>query len=354
MDVSLVKQLVKSAHAAPSGDNTQPWHFDWDGHSLIIRYDTNRVRGKTFPQKSAATHIAIGSLIENIHQFSMGANISYDLSLWPEHSEKLTAYAVISNIRANAHISENSKHPLFKRHTNRFPYKKDSVSESTIKLMTNSTEGDARIQVLNDKSLIKTAARLITNASEVRFQTQEVHEWLGRSFRFSAEDVRKSDGLDIKTLDLPLGGTLFLRFIRPWSRMQALNRIGAYKLLAAIDAAPIKAAPALVAFIAPQTPQGALDAGRLLTRTWIQLNAQGIAVQPYYVVADQLTRLVDKTVPSELIGQVKELKKQSQELFQLRENETLYMLFRIGYPTKDPVRSRRLPIDQVFTDLTTP
>jgi len=352
MDIDVARKLAMCGLAAPSADNTQPWHFDWDGHHLTIRYDTKRVQGKTFPPQSPATHITIGCALEYIHQLLTDANISYDLSLWPDHSEKQTKYAVISNITADSHISENLNSPLFKRHTNRFSYKKDSISEPTIKLMTSSTEGAARIQALNDKLLIKTAAGLIKDASEVRFQTQEVHEWLGRSFRFSAADVRKSDGLDIKTLDLPPGGALFLRFIRPWSRMHALNKIGAYKFLAAIDAAPIKAAPALVAFIAPQTPQDALDAGRLITRTWIQLNAQGIAVQPYYVVADQLTRLADKTVPSELINQVEELKSQSQKLFQLNENETLYMLFRIGYPTKEPIRSRRLPIDQVFTDLT--
>ena len=134
--------------------------------------------------------------------------------------------------------------------------------------------------------------------------------------------------------------------------MKQLNRMGIYKLLAQIDSAPIKAAPTIVAIIAPATPQGAIDAGRLLCRAWTYLNTQSIAVHPYYVVADQLARLKDKTVPEKLIGQVQEINQQCTKVLSLKEDETLHMFLRTGYPKRNnPTRSLRLPVETVFTAL---
>jgi hypothetical protein len=198
---------------------------------------------------------------------------------------------------------------------------------------------------------IQEIALLIKTASEIRFQTKEVHEWLGESLRFTKEDVKKADGLDLRTLALPPGGAIFLKLISSWNRMKMLNRVGMYRLLAQIDAAPIKVAPAIVALIAPATPQGAVDAGRLLCRSWTYLNEQGIAVHPYYVVADQLARLEAGTIPEQLVGKATNLKLDSTEAFATAEGETLHMLMRVGYPKRNnPPTSLRLPVDTVFSD----
>jgi hypothetical protein len=161
---------------------------------------------------------------------------------------------------------------------------------------------------------------------------------------------KTSDGLDVSTLDLPPGGGLFLKLIADWKRMALLNRIGIYRLLSAIDARPVGRAPALLAIISQRDCRSVVDAGRLTTRAWISLNAQGVGVHPYYVVADQLHRLATDKVPRKLIGQAQAIARQSHELFELADDETLQMLLRIGCPMRDPVRSRRVPIEKVFSD----
>lgn len=131
--------------------------------------------------------------------------------------------------------------------------------------------------------------------------------------------------------------------------MEMLNRLGMYRFMARTDAAPLARAPALVAVVADNDCAGTLDAGQLLERLWIQLNASGIAVHPYYVLADQLVRLREGRVPPRLVDQVASLAEESRAFFELAEGQIPQILFRVGYPTRKAVRSRRRPLNEVAT-----
>jgi len=356
LDVSLIPPAIQcvlaSSQAAPSADNSQPCHIDWCAPKLVLRYDAERVSGFTFPAQSQATLLSVGATIENIAQCYGGEWSNEDITCFPEGAGS-DVFAEIFIKNHNLLAVTDPQHPLFLRHTNRFAYKKVAVPQAIIKELIGFESGQSKIKVLQDRGGVAAIAQQVQDASEIRFQTQEVHEWLGRSLRFTPEQVDSGDGLDVATLDLPPGGGLFLRFISRWSRMRKLNQIGAYKILAAIDAAPIKKAPAVIAITGSDTAIGALEAGRLLCRVWIYLNAQGIACHPYYVISDQMERFKQGTVPEELVPEAERVRKNCRQLLELKEGETLMMLLRIGYPTREAPRSKRLPISQVFTDLST-
>jgi hypothetical protein len=170
------------------------------------------------------------------------------------------------------------------------------------------------------------------------------------SLRFTEEDVARGDGLDIRTLGLPPGGKQFLRLISDWSTLKALNRLGAYKLLALTETGLLSRAPALVCIVGGLDAGGIIDAGRLMCRVWIELNLAGIAVHPYYVVTDQIVRLREGTLAAGSEANIAEVDKEGSQLLNLRPNEALHMIFRVGYPKAEPVRSRRLPLEAVFVD----
>ena len=258
----IAKYLAQCGHQAPSADNSQPWHFVWDGTKLTVQYDAKRVQGKTFVAKSPATLLSLGATIENILEISKHYKISSDLifDISKLSTTNASAEFTFDHNQLSEPVIPDAKHPLFNRHTNRFPYQKTVLPQDIVDHLSTFTENNAKITVCDQKPFIQNIAQLIKLASEIRFQTQEVHEWLGESLRFSKEDVKKADGLDIRTLDLPPGGSIFLKFISSWKRMQWFNKIGGYKLLAAIDSTPIKIAPAIISVIAPNTHQGSLDA----------------------------------------------------------------------------------------------
>ncbi len=306
--------------------------------------------GHTFPANSPATLLSLGATVENIIELSkhygLSAHDSWDKhALSPEQAEVSLHFQVSGNCSP---VNATGEHPIFNRHTNRFTFHKTAIPTQAIDVTSSFSENSARLLVIDQQTLIHEIGQLVRLASEIRFQIKEVHEWLGKSLRFSPEDVKKADGLDIRTIDLPPGGALFLRFISSWKRMSLLNRIGGYKLLSRMDSAPIKAAPAIVAVIAPPTAQGAIDAGKLMCRAWTYLNTQGIAAHPYYVVADQLARLEEGTIPPRFIKQAQQLKEECANQLSLGGEETLHMLLRVGYPTRTPPRSLRLKNEAIF------
>jgi hypothetical protein len=113
-----------------------------------------------------------------------------------------------------------------------------------------------------------------------------------------------------------------------------------------MEAKPISQAQTLLAIAGPDNSSDALDAGILMERIWIDLNSQGIAVHPYYVITDQLQRLQAGKVPVASSILIQRLRNELETSFK-STSLTLHMLFRVGYPKKTPVRSQRLPLERI-------
>jgi len=344
-----VRTLVKAALAAPSADNTQPFGYQWDGQNLEMYYDADRVAGKTFGPRDAATLLSAGAAMENIDQAAKPWNIPSNWDLSPLHRSTGQTLAILDLSTQSEQIDINDQPPLFNRHTNRLPFLKTPIPGAILQALQSQTEGNAKVKVISDRSAVKSIAKLVQSASEIRFQTRDVHEWLGQSLRFTAQEVNAGDGLDVATLHLPPGGKSFLKLISSWKWMNRLNKIGAYKALSAIDSQPIADAPAILAISSGLTPEDTISAGRLMERVWIDLNSQDISVHPYYVIPDQLQRLTQKKVPSTLIKQAEDLRNDAQQALDLSSNSTVYMMFRIGHTKHNAIRSKRIDFDRCFT-----
>lgn len=338
--------IVAAGHRAPSADNTQPWHLSWDGEKLSIHYDQQRVNGATFPAESPSTLLAIGALIENLCVAATVAGLTPEVVLAPSPGQN-NHYG---HIALQGVPIETPSEPLLPlRHCNRQPYQRRPVPSSTITALTSHREGSARCVVQTDKADTKAIANLARQASWIRFQTREVHQWLGRSLRFSKESVATGDGLDVRTLALPPGGSAFLRLISDWRVMRHLNKIGMYRPISAVDAAPLAHAPAIMAICGGTEPKAVIDSGRLMQRAWTTANDAGLAAHPYYVIADQLARLSQNNISEKHLASATELHHRTQTQLGLQNNETLHMLLRIGYPKKDTIRSARIPLEKILS-----
>jgi hypothetical protein len=345
--------LSQAAHQAPSADNSQPWQLSWHNQRITVSYDTLRVSQKTFPADNLATLLTMGAVLENISQAASAAELSFTshMPLFVNPIQSVYFQLVFEPITEETTVSLETL-PLFKRHTNRFPYQSKVLPETLLTVLKNLTVASARVQVVEQRPVIKAVGKLVRLASEMRFQTQEVHEWLAKSLRFKVKNTDAyGEGLDVTSIDLPIGGRLFLRWISSWRRMKWLNKLGAYKAMALLDAQPVNKAPALVAIIGSGQFSDRLAAGQLMNKVWITLNEQGIAVQPYYVLTDQLKRRQANQIPISLVSQADELYVQTKQLFKLGDGEEIVMLFRIGYPTRTPVKSKRLPLDKVCSKM---
>lgn len=339
-----IDQLAAIGALAPSADNSQPWRMQGSGQQLGLHYVSRHAETNVFGAYSHATLLGIGALAENL---DMALAVNGVQGKWRWHGAPNETYATLELDRIPAAFTTPAGPTC--RHTNRLPFTSAPLAPALVSRLTASTEGGNRITVLQDKPQRQALVELVRLASEARFCDKALHGWLYGSLRRTPEEVARGDGLDMKSLGLPPGGKTLMGVMSDWGRMQTLNRLGIYKLLAKAETGLIGAAPALICLTGPSSSQAVIDAGRLLNRLWTELNLEGLAVQPYYVVSDQLNRLHDGTLVEGFTGSMQDVEAKLRSLLAMQAGEQLHMILRVGFPKKTAVRSRRLPLDAVYS-----
>jgi hypothetical protein len=331
--------LLEAAGSAPSADNSQPWCFEWDGQTLTARV---RRRGG-FPADYHATTLALGAATENL-ALAMHS-LSLDMSSWifgPPGADGVFARGPVTK---HSEIPAINSVPLWKqRHTNRLPYRPEIDPDVAAKLGTCRV-GKVGVRVIAGSG-IRQAADWVRQASEVRFQTREVNEWFAASLRYGDSPEDRASGLHVDTLALPPGGVGLLKLMSDWDRLQWLNRLWAYKLFSAIEAANFQKAPLVVAIIGPSDQAAAFDAGRCLQRAWLKVTELGLSAHPYYVVSDLLNRLRSNGVPERRVKH--SLALQDRIRMEYGHENTLHCLLRVGKPVGEIPVSGRLPLNEIM------
>lgn len=337
----IIKYLATAGQTAPSADNSQPWIFVLGDKEIQLFIDIEKIKISCFDLNHPAILLAIGAVIENICQAARWINVKldYDFCLCLETGKCAVFY--ISD--AHNKLPDNAKaHPLFTRGTNRLPFIEAPLPNSIVDEIVSLSSTTCKVLLFQNSEQLNQWSELSRTASEVRFQTADIHEWFGRSLKFTPSEVSSNEGLDVNTFGLPSIGICFLWLTKTWSRMKFLNKIGAYKVFAKMDSANLKNSSALLGLIAPLDNEHAVEAGRLMERIWIKLNELGLSVQPNFVIPDQLYRLKQKKIAPTLIQQLVEAENKMQS--ELNIHGFLYILLRIGYCKEQPIRSKRREI----------
>ncbi|NMG69880.1 hypothetical protein [Parazoarcus communis] len=332
--------LAEAARAAPSADNSQNWQFKWDAGRFSCHYRQPPVENP-FGAAGHATLLSAGAVAENLYQITGGRCVPRIEDLGG--GEPYFSIAVDSSIGDSLSLS----HPLFSRHTNRFRYRRNPLPAAMGAAVSEMTEGSARLVLLQDDGGRTAFSRVSLVCGQARFCSRELHEWLMGSLRWEGEAI--DEGLDIRSVDLPPGGRYFMRWIRPWGRMERLNELlGLYRVMALAEIQPLRAGPMIACVVGGVDSQDAFHAGRLMERLWIHLNREGLAVHPYYVVSDMTSRLaqgkLDATWGSRVSGVIQSLA----GLLHLERSERLHIAFRVGVPERQAVRSGRLALDRLL------
>lgn len=339
MQPALFNYLAEAGQQAPSADNSQPWHFSIEDKIMHLWMDLDKVQPSCFSPVHPAVLISMGAVIENILQAADWVNIRVqyqpELDTATGHCAAFTVADLFQTLPEHA-----SDAPLFKRATNRLPFTDSRLPESLISLITDLDPDNQHIRLFDTPKEILKWAEWVRMASEIRFQTPDIHEWFGQSLKFTPAERASHEGLDVRSLGLPGPGLAMLKATRTWRRMKCLNHFGMYRLIAGLEAGNVTKAPALIGFFAPLSADQALAIGRLIERTWILLCEHNISVQPYFVITDQLFRSRQGMVPAELMTASDRLAEQLNTEY---PENFVYMLFRIGYCDRQTIRSPRRP-----------
>ncbi|MGR6033907.1 MAG: hypothetical protein ACU4EQ_03150 [Candidatus Nitrosoglobus sp.] len=338
----VIKYLANAGQSAPSADNSQPWSFILSGQDIQLFIDLEKIKPSCFDINHPAILLAIGAVIENILQAAKWINVKIDYNYCFCLSTGKCATFHIPE--AHVKLPEDAKtHPLFMRCTNRLPFIKKALPDNIANEIVSFSNSTCQVLLFQKSKQLDQWSEWIRTASEVRFQTPDVHEWFGQSLKFTPIEVSSNEGLDVNTLGLSSIGKYFLWITKTWARMKFLNKFGAYKLIAKMDAANIKNSSALLGLIAPLGAKQAIETGQLMERLWIKLNELGLSVQPSFVLPDQLYRLRQKQISPVLVQQLTHLESKLQSELRIKDR-FLYILLRIGYCETQPIKSMRQPI----------
>lgn len=344
MTSPFIEQLAACAALAPSADNSQSWRMHWTGTRFELHHVARHPDSNVFGADSHATLLGIGAMAENIDA-ALAANGM--AGAWAWNAAGVQPYASLGLPGGVPAAFVAPPGPAL-RHTNRLPFRKDALAPELATMLQGATRGGQRTVLLQDSAARKALVKLVRLSSEARFCNRDLHRWLFGSLRATPAQVAAGDGLDVATLGLPPGGDAMLGLMSNWQRMEKLNRFGAYKFLALTEVGLISAAPALLCIVGRGDGRAGVDAGRLLAQLWTALNQQGVAVQPYYVVTDQINRLHGGGLAPGFEDKIGAVEREVQQQLGLEQGEMLHMILRIGYPKRQPVRSRRLPLHEVF------
>jgi len=324
----IATRVIDLAVTAPSADNSQPWRFIQQDNYWDVCY-CHTGANDPFGPTGHATLLSTGALCSNLELICGRPNTYSTIDPFGNWHLSFTP---------PQHICETTEALLRQRHTNRHPF--IGPVEETICSQIELSES-LKVQLVLDRSSIRQIAKATRICSELRFNTQELHEWLFSSLRWTESEIATGDGLDINTLHLPAGGNAFMKFISSWSRMSILNSLGISKCMALIDSKPIRNAPALIVISSRPEPGLAWQAGKTLAQLWANLNQRGLAVHPYYVITDMTYRYLSKKLTASAEFQAKSALEITRHALNLDTNEVPHIVLRIGIPTITPVRSRR-------------
>lgn len=332
--------VLTALASAPSADNSQPWCVRWDAQDLKAYVHS---RGG-FPVDYHATLLALGAAAENVAQAVKALGLNLDR--WHFGAPDQDGCFIAGALNSELDVGPQLETPWLARHTNRLPYQKNRMP-AVEALISAHAPTPSSVRSLTGE-LHQRAASWVKRASEIRFRTEEVHNWFGQSLRFGSAEKNRQQGLHVATLNLPPGGSALLRWTANWTVMDRLNRIGLYKFFAAIEAQGFQEAPCALAIIGPQGPAGAFEAGRTLERVWLAANREGWAAHPFYVVSDLLYRYASGRVAQPYLTVAREIH-QDVEAF-VGAGNMLHCLLRLGWPKGAAARSGRLPIADIMCD----
>ncbi|HKJ72036.1 MAG TPA: hypothetical protein VKA55_09825 [Gammaproteobacteria bacterium] len=336
--------LAEAGRWAPSADNMQPWLFRWRDGLLELRFARKRLGEGPLGPTSPATQLAMGAVIENWQQAAASAGLALD---WLDRPDDPELYARVRVPEAPFARPRPDEVALFGRCTNRGRFRDRPLPPGLEERLAGLEEPPASLRLTREPDEIQRLAGLTRRASSVRFRTGELHQWFVGSLRWTAEEAERGDGLDLETLALPPGGRWVLRAVASWPRLRRLNRLGAFRLLASLEARPLAEAPGLVLVHAPDDPASLRAAGQTMQRAWIALNRAGLAVQPFYVLPDQLKRLAEGRVPAAMEPEIRAVAEEARG-FQPPEGGRLLMVLRLGEPAAVAVPARRLPLERLI------
>ena len=343
----LIKNILDEAVYAPSGDNSQPWYFEYKKGELLV---------KNLPEKDlpfynfnqCGSHVAHGALLENINILAHKNGLTCKIDLFPGNDHVNTIAKITFESHALQSIEDLSEY-IKKRVTNRKKYEKRPLPSDIKEYLTTDPEVVSQIQFIEDERKID----VISDASVVNemtvLKTRQIHRFFFDHVVWTyGEEQVKREGLFVKTLEMPKAQELAFWLASHWPIMSFLNHLGVTKKIAKDNAGIFRSSAAYIGFFSDgDDPSDYIKVGRSLQRVWLKVTKAGYQAHPVtgvlflnQSVKNGKAGILSKSQADSITRSYEEIRSQFGEA-----KKNLLFLLRVGKSDPPSAGSSRKPPD---------
>jgi hypothetical protein len=337
------RRPLRSAILAASPHDTQPWLFAVSGASLVVFADRARHLGAFDPFRREM-HLGLGCAIENLVRAAQAFGMAADVQPAVGRLTASPGTQPVLAARIALAARPSSQDPLFdaipRRHTNRGPYRDESIAPEPLRRLADLGSGpDVRVVLVTDGGARRELGAIIVAATDRIVADPEMSldsvRWVrtGRS-----EILAHRDGVTIDTSGtsrlmtvvgkmLPdLGAATTDRFWLDATRDVHVATAPVFGMLLVRDRLDMAQA---------------IAAGRAWQRLHLAVTAQGLAAQPL----NQPVELIDR---NQMLARNDEFGRALAAFAGVRGWEPTFV-FRLGYANRAAAPSPRRPLEDVVS-----
>ena len=340
-------KIVKSGVLAPSADNQHIFRVELM-ESAIRLWPSDEFAATTTPLRLKLGLVSIGAVIENMRLQALALGLDCN-TVWLYENRQVSPFAELKLQTAHQFVVDELAEAIPQRHTNRRMYRNSKLETDQVgklNVAASSVEG-VQLTWLQGAERSK-ALQLIWKAESERFLRRALHEDLFSSIRFdlpwneTADKFLPPGALSIEAPMRPM-----FKALRNWTLMHTLTKFGLHHVVGLrAGLIPCWQAPALgLISTTLDAEQGAVAAGSVLERVWLQATKLGIAMQP--LAASCMLSLpqpfqegASDDLRSTLISGWEDIS----------PGKLPIMVFRAGHASEPTVRTTREPIERYFID----
>lgn len=349
---AFIREVVGAGILAPSLGNSQPWRFVYEQKTLEILAS---MRGQPLAEVDRPwAWVAIGCVLENMQLAANAQGHGMEVGLFtqpkqPDH---------VASVKFPRLADPTEKDPLFdqisQRVTNRKSGARTHLSSMHLQvLMEAARSREARLQFCTDPAALDELALLLGEADQRFCLSPGLHSEFFSEYRWTPEEVRRSDGLDVHALDLSPMDLAVLQIARSPDVAQVLRLTDGGAAIAGRAIGAIRSAAAVAYLTIPgQSSSTWVRGGRALQQVWLTASALGLAVLP----CNNLLRLLGRVerfngegLKAKEISAVIDLRDRLGRFFVSSLGDVDIAILRLSHADPPTERSRRLSLDAVLS-----
>jgi hypothetical protein len=348
-----IVRIIESCRRAPSGENCQPWSYQWDGQKLSIFHDPDRARN-IINHAGYVSYFSLGFLFE---MMQIGAGNEGLQAKFNWHPQKKAS----DNHWANVEFDEVSQatDDLFatfsKRFTDRRPFKGGSLNDEVFALVERDAERFKACNIYFKADPTDDFLAYACKAETFFWTNRPFHKDYTRWLRLrKREAIATKDGLPWKSLGVNYPISRVLLACKPYKVQTIVNKLGYVSLAKKLVKKQICSGAGVCCITIPASNvDNLVEAGRLGMRAWLRLNQHDYGFHPMSLSA-LITHYFVLGVADQIHPWLADLGREGEpvlrEYFGYGANEIPIWIFRTGISAGFPKQhlTPRLDIDELL------